>query len=106
MAENTKYLTISESKVYTDSLGNTFPDIFTFAIDSFTMTEVPLKYILNSVDIYRFDLLILNYYGSSSYDDLVLWINKIKHIADVVPGMTIILPSKKDMDNYYREYYR
>lgn len=106
MAINTKYLTISPSAVYKDTLGNLLPDIFTFSIDSFEMKEVPFVYELNSIDIYRFDLLILNYYGNSYYDDLVLWINKIRHIADVMPGTKIILPNKKDIDDYYREYYK
>jgi len=106
MSNNTKYLTISESAVYTDSLGNKFPDIFTFNIDKFKTTEASLNYVLNAVDIYRFDLLIVNYYGSSYYDDMVLWLNNIEHIADVVPGTIILLPSKKDLDDYYREYYK
>lgn len=106
MAVNTKYLTISPSEDYSDNLGNPFPNIFTFEIEKFKMNSNPLKYILNSIDIYRFDLLILNYYGSSYYDDVVLWINNIEHIADVAPGTEILLPSKKDLDDFYRKNYK
>jgi hypothetical protein len=101
----TKYLTMEQSSVYTDDSGNFYPDIFTFNIENFQMNDVPLKYALSEQDIYRFDLLISNYYGKSDYDDLVLWVNNLEHIADKQPGDTIYLPSKNDITEYYRKNF-
>lgn len=101
LMDKNRYLVIEESSKYKDSYGNTYPDIFTFPIKKFKTTEMPFSYTLTEVDIYRFDLLIYSYYGSPEYDDIVLWYNKIQHIADVMPGTQIELPTKNDIDNFY-----
>jgi len=100
-----KYTTLKDSLIYKDSFGNSFPDIFSFPIESFKYTEITQKYIINSRDIYRFDLLMYNYYGDSSYDDLVLWLNNIELISEMNPGDTLELPSKRDLDNFYRDNF-
>lgn len=99
-----KYLTIKKSTVYKDSNGNEYPDIFTFPVDKLKFKSKAQKYILNSNDIDRFDILISDYYGIADYDDLVLWFNDIDHIADITPGTTIYLPDKSDLDEFYRDY--
>ncbi len=99
-----KYLTIVASDTYADNFGDKYPDIHTFPIEDLKINYAPQKYTLTINDIYRFDILIFNYYGDASYDDLVLWYNNIEHIADVSPGTEISLPDKRDIDSYYREY--
>lgn len=98
-----KYLTINDSDYYVDSDGNSYPDIFTFNINDIQITEAPLKYMLTERDIYRFDILIYNYYGTPDYDDIVLWYNAIPYIASKAPGDIIYLPTKKDIETFYRD---
>jgi len=101
----TKYVTLKESTIYNDTNGNVYPDIFSFPIDKFIYTETAEKYALTSRDIYRFDLLVYNYYSDSNYDDVILWLNNINHIEDVTPGTIINLPSRKDVINFYRDNF-
>lgn len=98
-----KYLTMEKSKIYKDEFGNAFPDIFSFKIDKFQYTQASQKYALTSEDIKRFDLLIQNFYGTSEFEDLVLWLNRILLITDKNPGDIIFLPTTHDLENYYRE---
>lgn len=98
-----RYLLTKESSVYKDTYGNKYPDIFTFPIKKLKITEIPYTYVLTEVDIYRFDLLIYSYYGSPDYDDIVLWYNNIEHISDVLPGTSIELPVKNDIDKFYSD---
>ena len=98
-----KYLTMEKSKIYKDEFGNYYPDIFSFKIDKFNFTKASQKYVLTSQDIRRFDILIQNYYGNSDFEDLVLWLNKIKLISDKNPGDIIYFPATSDLESYYRE---
>lgn len=99
-----KYLTIKPSTVYSDYKGDFFPDIFSFPINSFKMTSIPQKYKLSRSDIDRFDILMYKYYGICDYDDLVLWLNNIADIQTIIPGTEIFLPSKEDIETFYRNY--
>ena len=99
-----KYSTIASSSVYTDASGNFYPDIFTFPINNIVLNDKPLKYYLEQQDIERFDILMANYYGSSDYDQIILWLNKIGHIADQSVGTEIYLPSKNDLDTFLLNY--
>jgi len=96
----TKYLDIKQSNVYKDSSGVYYPDIFTFPIQNFEASEKPQSYYLTDNDISRFDVLMSTYYGASYYDNFVLWINNIGHIADVAVGTKILLPSKNDINTF------
>lgn len=98
----TKYLTIKPSSIYKDSSGDYFPDIFSFPINNLIFSETPQKYTLSANDIKRFDILVYRYYGSSDYKDLVLWVNNISNLDEINPGFQIILPIKKDIENFYR----
>jgi len=104
MTSKSKYLTMQSSKVYKDIEGNYYPDIFTFGINNINIVNKPTKYYLSDQDISRFDILMYNYYGSSEYDQLVLWINNIEHIADKNPGDTIYLPDKEDLDSFLTNF--
>ncbi len=101
-----KYMAISPSDVYTDETGNFLPNIFSFPIEFFRYSSIPQKYMLGKPDILRFDLLMNYQYGNANYDDIVLWLNKIEHISDILPGTFIFLPAKDDLDTFYREHYR
>ncbi len=100
-----KYRTISESEIYSDNFGNKYPDIFSFPIEKFEYTDPVQSYSLGIRDIYRFDLLIYSYYDTSDYTDIILWLNNIEHISDVETGTNISLPSKKDIENFYKENF-
>ena len=100
-----KYLVMRASDIYKDDQGNAYPNIFTSPLNNFQYNDVAQKYILTSADIRRFDILINSYYGNANYDDIILWLNKIEHIADVEVGTVIYLPSKKDLTDFIQEYY-
>ena len=97
-----RYDTCKKS-IYKDEFGNNYFDIFTFPLENLKITNVPQDYVLNKNDILRFDLLIYNVYGNCSYDELVLYYNKINNIYDVQVGTKIKFPSKRDLDNFYSE---
>jgi len=96
---------MKKSDVYTDSFGNEYCDIFTFPIKDFSPKESLTEYYLTNLDIYRFDLLIYKIYGNANYDDFVLWYNNIENITKETPGTKILFPSKKDIDDFYREKF-
>lgn len=100
MARN-KYLTIKESSTVFDSLGNAYPDIMTFPINNFIYTAIPLKVILTSFDIDRFDLFSYNYYSTSDYTDILLWLNNIDSVHSLVEGQEFIVPELADINRFY-----
>lgn len=100
-----RYNTCDKS-IHKDEFGNNYYDIFTFPIENLKITDVPQEYILTENDIVRFDLLIYRVYGNCSYDELVLYYNKIGSIYNVVPGTKIKLPSKNDLDNFYNGNFK
>lgn len=105
ITSRSRYLTINSSEAYRDETGATYPDIFSFPINQFSINDIPLTIALTEDNINRFDLLMAYYYGKSDYDDIVLWLNKINYIHDVPVGTEIFLPSKKDIESFYEEYY-
>lgn len=106
MESYTKYLVMQESVEYSDEFGNTYPNVFSFPIRNFAYSETPTQYNLTEIDIQRFDLLVYSFYNTSIYDDIVLWLNNINHISDTPIGTTIYLPTKNDIDAFYRKYYQ
>lgn len=100
-----RYLVIKESEEHSDTNGNFYPDIFSIPINNFKPQKAPQIYTLSERDIYRFDLLIFNYYKDSNYDDIILMLNNIEHISDVEPGTKILLYDVEDINSFYKEYY-
>jgi hypothetical protein len=94
------YNTIKAS-LEVDSLGNTYPDVCTFSINTFRYYNNPLTITLTSADCIRFDLLIYAYYQTSDYTDLILWLNNLKSYHDLVAGNEIILPDPNDITRFY-----
>ena len=78
-----RYNTCHKS-IHKDEFGNHYFDIFTLPLENLKITNVPQEYILTENDIVRFDLLIYRVYGNCSYDELVLYYNKIGSIYDVI----------------------
>ena len=101
MATKSKYNLMAASTV-TDTYGNYYPDIATFNINSFMPSNKPLKYQLNSTDVYRFDTLINSYYANFDlYDDLTLWLNDIPYLTSGYIEKNIYFYNKSDLDNWY-----
>jgi len=100
-----RYNTCSES-IHKDEFGKNYYDIFTLPIENLKITNVPQKYFLTESDIVRFDLLVYSFYKDCSYDELVLYYNKIGNIYDVEIGSEILFPSKRDLDNFYNENFK
>ncbi len=99
---DTRYSIMKDSEAYKDEFGNNYKDIFSFPINDFSASENVISYTLTSLDIYRFDLLVYKIYNDANYDDFVLWYNNIENIKFVKPGTVILFPSKKDIDDFYR----
>lgn len=86
----------------TDDYGESYADIFTLDLSQFIFTKRPISYALTLTDIERWDLLMLRIYGVVDYyDKIVLWINNIGFLDSTYEGTEIILPSKKDIENFY-----
>ena len=97
-----KYQLMGTTENYKTDNGSLYPDVFTFDISSFIYSKRPLKYELREKDVYRFDRLMIEYYGSVDlYDEVVLWLNKVSFLDESWIGQTISLPIKSDISNFY-----
>jgi hypothetical protein len=83
-----------------------YKDIFSFPLEMFDYNVRPVAYNLTENDVYRFDLLMLTYYGQVDYYlDMILWINKIPYLTDDCINQKIYLPTKQDLDLFYKTYF-
>lgn len=104
----TKYDLMAES-VVTDSEGNAYPDLATFPIDEFDMTTKPVDYSLSFINTERFFDLIYEWYGSFDfYDDIILWLNDIRHISDSEENFEKVIRmfGQHDIDDWYEKNIR
>lgn len=103
MAINNRYKTMLES-TETDSNGNAYPDILSFPISHFKAIETPTTYIFKKMDMDRFDITVYKFYGSSYYQDFIVWYNGYSSIHDIEVGSEILLPDKTEIDKFYIKY--
>jgi len=96
-----KYLTIRPSTTVFDNLGNSYPDIMTFPINTFAYTGIPVKVFLSEADCNRFDIFVFNYYGTSDYTDILLWLNNKASVHDLNSADEFTLPETSDLNRYY-----
>lgn len=99
MARN-RYLLMKESSV-SNSDGINYPDPISFPMKKLKITEDPLEYTIRDMDLDRIDLVMFRAYGTSYYDDIILWYNKIATLADLEPGDTLLLPTLSDLENFF-----
>ena len=98
-----KYQLMVESSV-TDDDGNGYPDLATFPIEDIDITVKPTPYQLTQLDTERFFNLTDKWYGSYDfYDDIILWLNNIRHISDSEENFEKVIDmfSISDIDNWY-----
>lgn len=80
--------------------GNEYPDILSFPIKKFFI-NYPMKEVLVTQRMKdRFYLICYENYGSSEFDDLVLWKNGIASVHDLNIGDTVYLPDKRDIEKF------
>ena len=106
MVRRTRYNTIPPSKVVTDTASQPYPDPLLFPINDFVISERGQEYNVTQGDIDRWDLLINTIYGTSDYDDIVLWLNNKGAPYELTPGEIIILPLKADIERFYTRFRR
>jgi len=94
-----RYITMKESSE-TNSKGEKYPDVLTFPIEKFKFNDPLKEVMITQTYKERFYLLCHEAYGSSQYDDIVLWLNGISSVHILTPGETIFLPSKRDLDKF------
>ena len=95
------YLTIKDNTSDIDENGQYWPDIMTFPINRFQYTIAPREITLTEQNVIRMDLLIFNYYNTSDYDDIILWLNNIEYKTDLEAGQKFLLPDKRDIERFY-----
>ena len=100
----TEYILMSESTTDFDETGIARADLFTYPFNNFA-NEFPLQtYVLTETDVYRFDLFILETYGEVNfYLKFVLWYNNINILDEEHIGVKILVPNKRDLDNFFSE---
>ena len=96
----TRYLTMKAS-FQTDAQGKAYPDVVSNPINTLELQDIPEQHIIQKQDIMRVDLLMYRKYRYAYYDDVILDFNKIGSIHLLEPGDIILLPSKRDLDNYF-----
>lgn len=98
-----RYMTIKASEV-TDEDGNNYPDLFTFPIKHFKFSDPLKKVTITQRYINRFYLVCYDAYGTTDYDDIILWLNSISSTHELELGSTIYIPSKADLDKFLTDY--
>jgi hypothetical protein len=88
----------------TDGEGGYYPDICSIPLDKFRYTEAPKEHYLTEKEIERIDIFIFNEYGTSEFDDILLWLNNIDDIYSLSADTKILIPTKTDMENFYYTY--
>lgn len=96
----TRYLTMKGS-AQVDAQGKSYPDVVSNPINTFETQDPPEHYTIQRKDIMRIDLLMYQKYRYAYYDDVILDFNGIGSIHLLEPGDEILLPSKRDLDNYF-----
>lgn len=98
------WITMKNSIEDVDEFDINYPDIMTFNINKFKYNYTPLNIVLSEQDVINFPLLMFNNYNTTDYDDIVLWLNNIESKNGLVSGQTILLPNKKDIDDFYLKF--
>jgi hypothetical protein len=101
MALRSRYTVTKESDSGVDDLNNKFPDILTLPVDKFIYKYAPSISILTQMDIERFDIFVYSIYGSSEFNDLLLIFNNVFSKYDLVIGQKLIIPDKRDIDQWF-----
>jgi hypothetical protein len=99
-----RYTLIKASTVVFDALGNAYPDVCTYPIDKFIYSDIPMRVILTTGDIARFDFFCNSKYGTSDYTDLLLRLNNIASVHDLTAGQEFILPTITDINALFLKY--
>lgn len=87
--------------VSVDSNNQPYPDPLTLNLNKFVYTEELKPHTITQVEIDRFDLFLYDEYGNCYYGDIILLLNKKGSIHEFLPGDTIYLPAKEDIDKFY-----
>ena len=85
----------------TNDDGNTYKDIFSYPDDSEMAQSEPVNYIMTTRELERIDMLMFEFYDASEWDDIIMWYNRVGHIADVEAGDGMILPIQLDLNGFY-----
>ncbi len=93
-----RYDCMKESSVK-DIDGEFFPDPLSLSYD-ISVTELPSKKQVNSVDIAKFWLFMQNNYDMAEEDDILLGVNGVPYVGMLEPGDEIYLVSKTDLENF------
>ena len=98
-----KYSLMYPSPTQVDSVGNPYPDLASFPINTFNPSAKPIEYQLTEKDVYRFDLLTYQVYQNYGfYDDFTAWISNIPFIStDDNFEKVVLLFNKSDIDTWY-----
>ncbi|MDA3854944.1 MAG: hypothetical protein PF569_01700 [Candidatus Woesearchaeota archaeon] len=101
MARRSIYKLMDDS-VDTNNSGIHLPDDMTFNLNLFEFSNPSDVYLLAEEDVFRFDQVMINFYGSVDYyQEVVLYLNKIDFLTVDYIGKKIYLPLKEDMDSFY-----
>ncbi len=85
-----------------------YPDVFAVdrsVFDPF-QSKPPVLYQLTQPEAERFDLVMLQFYQSIDYMWIVLWLNGFSNAFDLVAGLYLSLPDKRDLDTINESSWR
>ena len=91
----------------TNDKNKKYKNIFAINLNNFKYTATPINWILSEYNVYHFFDLIYDYYGSydNYYEDMIILLNHLTNLeCDDNIGKSIILPLKKDLDDFYQKY--
>lgn len=94
-----RYDYMKESSVF-DIDGEPFPDPLSVAYNNISLTKLPSKKMVSSVDISKFWLFMYRNYGLQEEDDILLGLNGIPYVGMLEPGDEIFLVDAVDLENF------
>lgn len=94
-----RYDYMSESEVK-DTDGERFPDPLSVTYNDVQLTSYPQHTQLTSKDLEKFWYFMVDAYGRTDLDDILLNINNVPYVGMLKPGDVLYLVSENDLEKF------
>lgn len=84
-----------------DESPEVWPDCLSIDLDLFPRTSSNENVFVYQKDTIRPDRLFYNKIGTNNLEDIVLWLNQIPSRRDLEPALSLLFPSRTDINSYY-----
>ncbi len=89
-----------------DSHGEKYYDLLSYPINKFKYSRIGEEAVIDQLATCKFPVYLFNYYGTTDYDDIILYLNNLSTKYNMITSEKILLPEKVDIDNFYLQYIK